>query len=71
MDAKLIAKIVAGIAMIFGVAYGFLDLLFQPHYLLIDGAKSLPKWSRWLGWIISSLGVFAYLTIDLYDRFKR
>ena len=70
MDVKLRIKIVAAFAMIFGVAYGLLNLIYQPHYLQIDGAKSLPQWFKWLGWIISSLRVFAYLAIDFYDRFK-
>ena len=71
MDVKLTIKIIAAFAMIFGIAYGLLDLIYQPHYLRIDGAKGLPNWLKWFGWIISSLGVFAYLLIDFYDRFKK
>ncbi|MCP3872577.1 MAG: hypothetical protein GY699_05390 [Desulfobacteraceae bacterium] len=71
MDVKISIKIAAAIAMIFGIAYGLLDLIYQPHYLRIDGTKGLPSWFRWFGWIISSLAVFAYLFIDFYDRFSK
>ena len=71
MDVKLIIKIVAAFAMIFGVVYGLLNLIYQPSYLLLDDVKGLPIWLKWFGWIISSLGVFAYLLIDFYDRFKK
>ena len=70
MDVKLILKIIAGLAMVFGIAYGLLDLMYQPHYLRIDGSPSLPKWFKWFGWIVSSLGIIVYLVIDFYDRFK-
>jgi len=70
MDVKLIIKIVAAGAMIFGVLYGLVNLIYQPSYLLLDNVKGLPIWFKWFGWIISSLGVIAYLVIDFYDRFK-
>ena len=71
IDFKLIIKIIAAFAMIFGTAYGLLDLIYQPHYLRIDGSEGLPNWFKWFGWIISSIGVFSYLLIDFYDRFKK
>jgi len=71
MDVKLAVKIIAAFAMIFGIVYGLLDLIYQPHYLRIDGVEGLPNWFKWFGWIISSLGVFSYLLIDFYDRLKK
>jgi len=71
MNFKLMIKIVAAFFMILGAVHEFLILIYQPHYLFIDGSKKLLNWSKLFGWIMSSLGIAVYLIIDFYDIFKR
>lgn len=61
-------KIIAAVATIIGLLFGFLERYFKPSYLLLESSRNYPPWLAWLGWILTALGALAYIAIDWLSR---
>jgi len=71
MNSLKVLKIVAAVATVVGLSFGFFEQLFKPHVLLLESSPSYPRWLAWLGYSVTALGALAYIAIDLLSHFCR
>jgi hypothetical protein len=61
-------KIIAATAPIIGIISGFLERWYAPDTLVTEQSPHYPKFLKWIGWLLASLGAIAYIVIDYFEK---
>jgi len=68
---RLVIKVAAGMIVLFGLIFGYIERRYAPNAIVTEGSTILPSWVGWAGWILAALGSVAYVLMDIIEWWTR